>query len=83
MWYKKTGFIDEANPMLCTKLPFVSLDANGPKLVPLQFIKEEVNIVPLDLDWFVQRNANLKKKHAHFRQWEQGEYRGDLVCVPV
>ena len=38
-----------------------------------------VNIVPTDLDWFVQRYPN---KRAHWNAWESREYKGKLVLVP-
>jgi hypothetical protein len=53
-------------------------------LVLLESLKVEVNIVPLDLDWFVLRNErNGNHNRAQWFHWEGGEYCGALAVTPT
>jgi len=47
-------------------------------------IDQEVNIVPADLQYFVERNETTQDpQRAHFKDWEEGDYTGKLFVIPV
>jgi hypothetical protein len=59
--------------------PFVEF-IGGPVILPVTVAQKEVNIVPLDLTWFLEKQPNCK---ASFGSWENRRYRGELQVVPV
>ena len=52
----------------------------GPIVFPITVAEKEVNIIPLDLTWFLENQPN---RRASFAAWESGSYRGGLQVVPV
>lgn len=80
--YLLSGDLDE--PLDCTGFPFVALLDDPEVLVPAACVSTEVNIVPVDLDFFVQRNRDVGvRARASWWDWETGSYRGKLVVVPT
>lgn len=64
-----------------TGLPLVAF-ANLQVLLPIQRVGEQVNVVPLQLEQFLnQRSADLKK--AKYHDWENGWYSGKLAFYSV
>jgi hypothetical protein len=83
---RRTGELDD-NTMNGTKFPLVKWTQRRNALLPISCLKEEVNIVPCDLDWFIQRAKITKLSiRASWDYWESQDsngYSGDLALVPV
>lgn len=67
----------------CTQFPFVKWTGKT-ILIPITTISEQVNVIPINLDAFVMKNArNRSNARAHFQDWEGGFYKDKLVAIPL
>lgn len=81
MLYDYSGHVDSG--VARTQYPFVTFTGKT-VLVAVDDVCQEVNVVPANLDAFVNRNNIIKTpQRAYFGDWEGGFYKEKLVVIPL